>query len=173
MKKRYVIELGGREHELAVERLSDGRYRVERKGGSASVWDARRLGTSWSLLPEGGGSAREVDLDPVGPAGELLVTSGEIAGVSLRVVDPLRRAAERAAAARPAGPAEVKSPMPGNVVRALVAIGAAVTAGQPVVVVEAMKMENELKAPRDGTVTELRAQDGQAILAGQTLVVLA
>lgn len=171
MIRNLVIALGGREHELAVERLAEGRYRIERRGVS-TIWDARRLGSTWSMLPAGGGAAREIDLDVVGNAGEQLVTSGELAGISLRVVDPLRRAAERAAAARPAGPAEVKSPMPGKVVRALVAVGSTVTAGQPVVVVEAMKMENELKAPRDGTVSELRAKDGQAILAGETLLVL-
>lgn len=171
MVRRYVIELGGREHELAVEKLADGSFRIERDGRSQR-WEARRLSGSWSMLPQGGGRVREIDLDPIGNGGEQLATSDDFASIGLRVVDPLRRAAERAAAARPAGPAEVKSPMPGKVVRALVAIGASVTAGQPVMVVEAMKMENELKSPRDGVVRELRAADGQAIEAGQTLVVL-
>ena len=63
--------------------------------------------------------------------------------------------------------------MPGKVVRALVRAGESVSAGQPVIVVEAMKMENELKSPRDGIVQEVRAGEGQAIEAGQTLVVLA
>ncbi len=182
MIRRYLIELGGREHELSIEALADGRYRVTREGLS-TVWDARKLGTaSWSLLPEGGGRAHEVDLDPIGTAsigaastgggGELSITSGALVGIPARVSDPLHRAAERAAAARPAGPVEVKSPMPGKVVRALVKVGDAVTAGQAVVVVEAMKMENELKTPRDGKVRELCAGDGQAVEAGQTLVVL-
>ena len=171
MIRRYLIELGGREHEIAVEALAAGRFRVTRAGRS-TVWDARRVGRSWSLLPEGGGPAREVDVDPVGTGGDLSITSGELIGAPARVADPLHRAAERAAAQRPAGPAEVKSPMPGKVVRALVIAGEAVKAGQPVVVVEAMKMENELRAPRDGAVVEVRCKDGQAIEAGQTLVVL-
>jgi biotin carboxyl carrier protein len=171
MIRRYLIELGGREHELSVEALADGRYRVTR-GGASTVWDARRLGgSSWSLLPEGGGRAHEVDLDRASN-GELSITSGALVGIPARVSDPLHRAAERAAAARPAGPVEVKSPMPGKVVRALVKVGDSVTAGQAVVVVEAMKMENELKAPRDGKVRDLRANDGQAVEAGQPLVVL-
>jgi acetyl/propionyl-CoA carboxylase alpha subunit len=167
---RFLIELGGREHDLAVERLAEGRYRVTR-AGQATVWDARPIGDSWSLMPEGGGPTREVHLDR-GAGGELTITTGMLIGVRARVSDPLHRAAERAAAERPAGPAEVKSPMPGKVVRALVRAGESVSAGQAVVVVEAMKMENELKSPRDGTVAEVRASEGQAIEAGQTLVVL-
>jgi biotin carboxyl carrier protein len=168
--RRYIIELGGGEHELAVEPLGDGRWRVTR-GAHASEWDARRVGGSWSLMPAGGGRTTEIDVEERAN-GELTLTTSAFAGVTARVRDPLHRAAEQAAAARPAGPAEVKSPMPGKVVRALVRVGDTITTGQPLIVVEAMKMENELKAPRDGTVRELRAGDGQAIEAGQTLVVL-
>jgi biotin carboxyl carrier protein len=168
--RRYLIELGGQEHELAVEALADGRFRVTR-AGKVVVWDARRIGQVWSVLPEGGGKAREVDLDASG-VGAYSVTCGSLVGVPMRVTDKLHKAAERAAAARPAGPAEIKSPMPGKVVRALIKAGDSVTAGQPVLVVEAMKMENELKAPRDGKIVEVRASEGQAIEAGQTLVVL-
>ncbi len=170
MIRRYVIELGGREHELAVETLGEGRYRITR-GDQIVEWSARRIGNSWSLHTTGGGPLTEVDVDPVGQNGDLSLSSGAWAGVAARVLDPLHRAAEKAASANPAGPVEVKSPMPGKVVRALVAVGATVTAGQPVIVVEAMKMENELKAPRAGVVRELRATEGQAIDAGQTLVV--
>ena len=171
MIRRYVIDIAGTEHEVAVEPTADGTWRVERDGRSVE-WDARNVAATWSLVPVGGGVKYEVDVERVGQEGSLVITSGELVGLPARVVDPLRRAAEKAAAARPAGPADVKSPMPGKVVRALVAVGAAVTAGQPVMVVEAMKMENELKAPRDGNVQEIRVRDGQAIEAGQTLLVL-
>jgi acetyl/propionyl-CoA carboxylase alpha subunit len=169
--RRYLIELGNREHELAVEALGDGGYAVTRDG-KTKKWTARRVGNTWSLVPAEGGAVNEIDFDEPAP-GELTLTSGAFAGISARVRDPLHRAAEKAAAARPSGPAEVKSPMPGKVVRALVVIGDKVVAGQSLIVVEAMKMENELKAPRDGTVRELRVVDAQAIEAGQTLLVLA
>lgn len=170
MIRRYVIELGGREHDVAVEALADGRYRVSR-GERSIEWSARRIGSSWSLQAVGGGPITEVDIDVTGPRGELSLSSGPWVGVAARVIDPLHRAAEKAASARPAGPIELKSPMPGKVVRSLVSIGTSVAAGQPVIVVEAMKMENELKAPRAGVIRELRASEGQAIDAGQTLVV--
>jgi acetyl/propionyl-CoA carboxylase alpha subunit len=170
MIRRYVIELGGREHELAVEALADGRYRVSR-GDRSIEWSARRIGSTWSLQPAIGGHLTEVDIDAIGSGGDLSLTSGPWVGVPARVQDQLHRAAEKAASAKPAGPVELKSPMPGKVVRLLVAVGSNVTAGQPVVVVEAMKMENELKASRAGVVRELTAREGQAIDAGQTLVV--
>ena len=66
----------------------------------------------------------------------------------------------------------IKAPMPGRVVRVLVAAGDHVTARQAVVVVEAMKMENELRTPRDGTVREVLVVPGAAVESGAVLVVV-
>jgi biotin carboxyl carrier protein len=62
--------------------------------------------------------------------------------------------------------------MPGKVVRVLVSAGDAVEEGQGLVVVEAMKMQNEMKAPKDGKVTAVSAKEGASIAAGQVLVTL-
>jgi biotin carboxyl carrier protein len=62
--------------------------------------------------------------------------------------------------------------MPGKVVRVLVKAGDAVQARQPLIVVEAMKMENELRAARAGTVAELHAREGSSVDAGALLAVL-
>jgi len=70
------------------------------------------------------------------------------------------------------GRRDVTSPMPGKVVRVLVGQGDAVTEGQGLVVVEAMKMQNELKAPKDGTVVALAARAGASVTAGEVLVTL-
>jgi biotin carboxyl carrier protein len=67
----------------------------------------------------------------------------------------------------------VRSPMPGAVVRVLVAPGDAVTKGQVLVVVEAMKMENEFRAADDGVVASVGVAVGQAVEAGAVLVVMA
>ena len=67
------------------------------------------------------------------------------------------------------GPLRIVAPMPGKVVRVLVKAGDAVRARQPVVVVEAMKMENELRADRDGTVAEIHAREGMSVEAGALL----
>lgn len=82
--------------------------------------------------------------------------------------------ARKAALKLGAGGAEgaVVSQMPGVIVRALVAEGDEVSQGEPVMVVEAMKMENEFKAPCDGVVTSIPVQAGQAIESGTTILVI-
>ena len=62
--------------------------------------------------------------------------------------------------------------MPGKVVRVLVAVGDAVKARQPIVVIEAMKMENELRASADGTIAEIHAREGESVDAGSLLAVV-
>lgn len=78
-----------------------------------------------------------------------------------------------AASAAATGPAPLVAPMPGLVVRVTVAVGDAVSAGQGLVVIEAMKMENELRAAAAGRVTAIRAAAGQAVDKGAVLVELA
>jgi biotin carboxyl carrier protein len=70
------------------------------------------------------------------------------------------------------GPLQISTQMPGKVVRILVETGARVTAGQGLIVVEAMKMQNELKAPRDGMISRIGAVEGSTVAANQTLVVI-
>ena len=71
------------------------------------------------------------------------------------------------------GPQRILAPMPGKIVRVLAKPGDAVRARQAVVVIEAMKMENELRAGRDGVVAEMHATEGQSVEAGALLVVIA
>ena len=70
------------------------------------------------------------------------------------------------------GEQRVTAPMPGRVVRVLVRAGDEVTLGQGLVVVEAMKMENELRAPRAGTVREIRVSEGMSVEANTVLVIV-
>jgi biotin carboxyl carrier protein len=86
--------------------------------------------------------------------------------------DPKRLRGAAAAGGEHGGRAQIKAPMPGKVVRVLVEAGQTVEAGQPVVVVEAMKMQNELKSPKSGTVAELRAAPGATVNAGDVLVIV-
>ena len=71
-----------------------------------------------------------------------------------------------------AGPARVIAPMPGKIVRVAVAAGQEVRAGEGLVVMEAMKMENEIRAPRAGRVPEVPVQEGQAVESGALLVLV-
>jgi len=90
---------------------------------------------------------------------------------AVEVRDP-RSTSSTSSARAGTGRQNVTAPMPGKVIRILVQKGDAVSAGQGLVVVEAMKMQNEMKAARDGRVIEVRVQDGDTVSAGQTLVVL-
>jgi biotin carboxyl carrier protein len=78
----------------------------------------------------------------------------------------------RGGGAPAAGERRVSAPMPGRIVRVLVRAGDTVAAGQPLVVVEAMKMENELKSPKAGRVKEVSVGEGMSIEAGRLLVVV-
>ena len=96
-------------------------------------------------------------------------TGGRRFIVDLR--DP-RDASRSSSGAVGSGRQNVAAPMPGKVARVLVELGDAVEAGQGLVVVEAMKMQNEMKASRPGRVIEIRAQAGDTVSAGDTLAVL-
>jgi 3-methylcrotonyl-CoA carboxylase alpha subunit len=121
--------------------------RLDADGRLAAVLGERRLAATW--LRHGS----EIDLFAGGEAQKLAL------------VEPLAAAfAQEAAASR------VQAPMPGKVTAILIEAGAAVSRGQPLLVLEAMKMEHTLKAPADGTVTALRCAVGELVEEGVELV---
>lgn len=88
------------------------------------------------------------------------------------LTDPKRLRASSADAEHTGGTAEIKTAMPGKVVRILVAAGDTVQKGDGVVVVEAMKMQNELKSPKDGTIADIRVAEGDTVSSGDILIVI-
>jgi biotin carboxyl carrier protein len=113
-----------------------------------------------------GGRSYEAKQETVG--GETNVVVGhERFNASVR--DPRSlRSRSRVGATEP-GVMQIKAPMPGKVVRILAAVGDKVEAGQSVIVIEAMKMQNELKAPKNGAVKKIKVAEGAAVEAGQAL----
>lgn len=89
-----------------------------------------------------------------------------------QVLDPRASRGKRGAVLETEGRQQVTAPMPGKVVRVLVAPGDAVEAGQGLLVVEAMKMQNEIRAPKTGKVERLLVAEGQAVNAGEVLAVV-
>ena len=89
--------------------------------------------------------------------------------VPVQVRDPRALRSRRRAESGSDGPKKIVAPMPGKVVRILTPVGMAVEQGQGVIVIEAMKMQNELKSPKKGTVRKLNIAEGAAVEAGQTL----
>lgn len=71
-----------------------------------------------------------------------------------------------------AGPMELRAQMPGKVIKLLVQVGTAVEPGQGLIVVEAMKMQNEMKSPKEGIVSRIHAVEGATVVAGEALIVV-
>jgi biotin carboxyl carrier protein len=116
-----------------------------------------------SLLIDGRSYEIRRDGDKVGVNGFTYVAE---------VRDPRSLRARRRAADTADGPKKVTAPMPGKVVRILVGEGNAVEAGQGIVVIEAMKMQNEMKSPKAGVVKKIAVKEGAAVNPGDTLAIV-
>ncbi|MBI3400283.1 MAG: biotin/lipoyl-binding protein [Acidobacteria bacterium] len=176
----YEVEIGGRLRRIDITRSGDD-FAVAIDGRTRQITATRIDAHQWSLLVSAPGKSdtpgRRVTYDvaiSVDPAGALTVHVGSTP-VAV-IVNGRRRWGpgdkRHDGAGAGSGPQRVAAPMPGKVVRVLVAQGEVVRARQPLVVVEAMKMENELRAGRDGTVSEIHAREGVSVEAGALLIVI-
>lgn len=164
---RFDVEVSGREHTLQIERTPEGRFQVWVDGVAHAV-DVRQTDVGLSLVFEDGRSL-EAAATPQ-PAGQWLVQLPHV-DVDV-VVDGQRHARRGAGGPSGAGAQRVTAPMPGRVVRVLVAVGDEVAHRQGLIVVEAMKMENELGAPKAGRITEIAVTEGISVEAGRLLIVI-
>ncbi len=158
----YEVTLEDRTLQVSVRREGD-QFFVAVDGGAEEAVDVRRPQPAlMSLLL--GGDSYAIGLAPREGGWDV-----DLVGTShhCSVVDP-RRKALRLSSASAEG--TLSTSMPGKVVRLLVGNGDVVTKGQAVVVVEAMKMENEMKAPVGGTVVEVLVAPGEAVEAGGLLL---
>ncbi len=175
MTVTFEVELNGRSRTVAIERRAPAeadQFRVI-IDGRVRVVDARRdaHGRLSLLFPEEGGTSYDVAVAASGPS-EVTI---HLPSASLRAVVNGRRARRQSDAGATAGEGEqrIAAPMPGRVVRVLVAPGDEVSPRQPLVVVEAMKMENELSASRAGRVKDVQVRVGSSVEAGKLLVIVA
>ncbi len=174
---QYEVELGGRTRRVSVTRTGDS-FAVAVDDHTWNVDVARISPCMLSLIgdtargqrAEFTGIVREVVVVP-GQTGERTVFVGSVPVVVFLNAGG-RWARRKGQANVGGGPQRITAPMPGKVVRVLVKAGEQVRAGQPVVVVEAMKMENELRTTRDGLVAEMPAREGTSVETGALLVVI-
>lgn len=160
---RYTAAVGAETLQVEV-RAGAGGYTVLVDGEPLAVDLRSASGALWSLLVDG----RSVDAGVVRQGATWLVTLGPR---TLEVALEESAAGAAGPHSRSAsGPARVAAPMPGRVVRVLVAPGDEVKAGQGLVVMEAMKMENEIRAPRAGRVKDVAVSERQAVETGALLV---
>ncbi len=166
----YSIEIGGRRRQVAVAR-SGGGFAVTLDGQTHHVDAARIDAHSLSLIVDSVRSA-DATIAPARERGHATVHIGA-AAVPVAMANGRPRYGRRHDGADgDASPQRITAPMPGKIVRVPVSVGDAVRVRQPVVVVEAMKMENELRAGRDGTVAEIHAREGMSVEAGALLIVI-
>jgi biotin carboxyl carrier protein len=168
----FEIEVNGRTRAVTVERAGAGRYRIGVEGTIHEV-DAVRVGNfGLSMLFDAeGGATREMLVTPAGTPGEVLVgLDGRVVAATVNGRRTRRGAGD--AGGRTEGEQAILAPMPGRVVRVLVAPGDDVVAKQGVIVVEAMKMENELRSPKAGRVKDVAVAAGTSVEAGRVLVVV-
>jgi biotin carboxyl carrier protein len=166
--KGYIAELGT--ERIKVE-IPDDNGRAILDGREAQVSHAWIGGTGHNLhlIVDG----RSFDFRVEEEEGRLALTyvgkRYHCAVLDERLADLQRRAGMTD---RPAGRTVVKAPMPGLVVRVLVEAGAQVEKGERILILEAMKMENDVKAPRAGRVSSLTVKAGEAVAGGKDLAVI-
>ena len=173
----FEIEINGRTRSVSVERIGETtggahQFRVS-VDGRVRLVDARRVGASGLsvILPDCARASHDVGLAETARTGEWVV---HLATGSLRAVVNGRRAARGGVDSSGSldGEQRVVAPMPGRVVRVLVKPGDEVAPRQGLVVVEAMKMENELTSPKAGRVKDVQVAEGMSVEAGRVLMVI-
>lgn len=162
MRITRATNIDGREGRLVID---GSRFHYE-QGGEV-------LEGEFTIAETGAGTASVL----IGERGFRVTRSltGEVAvngrPFQAEVADPRDRSTAREGPSSH-GNQQVRAPMPGKVVRVLAAVGEVVEEGRGLVVVEAMKMQNEMKSPKAGRVSEVRAKAGAAVTAGEVLVVI-
>ena len=166
---KLIAEIDSEKHALDVQRESaDVRARVDER--SYELVAREPEAGVYLFVVEGRVYECRVNKTGATRGGYQVHVGGDTYDVTLS--DPKRLRDAKSSGADADGRASVVAPMPGKVVRVLVEQGAEVVAGDGLVIVEAMKMQNEMKSPKAGTVVEIHAQAGATVNAGEVLVVV-
>lgn len=167
MAMKLQAEIDGQTHSVEIKR--DG-SRV------LALIDGRTVDAEVSE-PEKGlflfkmdGRVIEAYAGPFGDGRSIVSVGGR--DLEVMITDPKRLRGSASGTGEAHGHAEIRTAMPGKVVRILKTAGENVTKGEGIIVVEAMKMQNEMKSPRDGTIGDVRVAEGDTVGAGDVLVVI-
>ncbi len=161
----YDVAIDGKHYRLDLEQR-EGRWNCRVDGRDIEVDAVLARPNVLSLRI--GNQAYEVKCERVGSDQHVWVGSQRFAA---EVSDP-RSLRSRTGSAEEHGPKKLTAPMPGKVVRILVNEGAEIEAGAGILVVEAMKMQNEVKSPKKGTVQKILVKQGTAVNAGDVLAIV-
>lgn len=163
-----VTEKGGETWRIGLKELSEGHYEISVDGTTIQVDAAKSGRTIYSIIEDG--RQFEAMVDEQGSHGFDVLICGQL--LHLEAVDERTKLLAASAAPVAAGKQTIEAEMPGKVVKIVAPVGTEVTEGQGVVVLEAMKMENEIPAPIAGVVTEIGVTEGETVEGGALLFVV-
>jgi biotin carboxyl carrier protein len=163
---KLEIEIGGRARSVELAHVGERlRWTIE---GRALEADAVEVAPGvYSILI--GGQSLEARAESTGSGLRVFVAGQEY---SVRVSDPRQWQRRRSRAVEAEGRQQVLAPMPGKIIRVLVKVDDEVEAGQGLLIVEAMKMQNEIRSPKSGKVERLLVVEGQTVNAGEVLAIV-
>ncbi len=161
---KFEIHISGKTREVELERNGES-WHISLDGQPVEADAVEIAPNTMSILL--GGQSHEIRIMPL-TDGTLKLQSG-LAEFTAEVIDPRAWRGRRHGILEAEGRQQVLAPMPGKVIRLLVKAGDRVEAGQGLLVVEAMKMQNEIRSPKSGTVERLLAKEGQPVNAGEVL----
>jgi biotin carboxyl carrier protein len=166
MKREISLSSSSGKETRIVELIRDGqRWRAIVDGQPVEADAVEIAPHTYSILL--GGRSHELRVSPL-PDGSLKILSAQTEFLA-QVIDP-REWRGRHGAAEVEGRQQIVAPMPGKIVRILVKLGDTVELGQGLIVVEAMKMQNEIRSPKSGAVEKIVAKEGDAVNAGDVLL---
>ncbi len=157
---KYRVELK-RDENRVFATIDDRDYELEVSEPEANIY-----------LIKNRGIISEIFVSPHTQAGDAMQVRVGSDEFEIRFSDPKRLRGSLVNGEQADGLAEIRTAMPGKVVRILVSAGDTVKKGDGVIVVEAMKMQNEMKSPKNGCVSEIKVADGDTVGAGDVLVVI-
>ena len=166
---KLIAELNHEKHEISLK--SDGDMLTAEIDGRHYELEASEVEPNVYLLKHDG-KIYEVFVSPRKDQNAPFSVNLGNHQFEIKIADPKRLRGSGSLDADADGIAEIKTAMPGKVVRILVEQGAEIAAGDGVLVVEAMKMQNEMKSPKDGIVKEIRAEEGATVNAGDILAII-
>jgi biotin carboxyl carrier protein len=161
---KFEIHISGKTRLVELSR-QDGRWRISLDGISLDADAVEVVPNTYSILLAG--ESHEIQIAPL-PDGRIKLHTG-LAEFIAEAADPRAWRGRKHGALEAEGRQPIVAPMPGKVIRLLVKEGDAVEAAQGLVVVEAMKMQNEVRSPKNGKVERLLAKEGQPVNAGEIL----
>jgi biotin carboxyl carrier protein len=161
----YEVLLAGKTRVVELTR-QNGAWKISLDGNTLDANAVEVAPNIFSVLLSG--DSHQIRIAPR-PDGTLTLHTG-LAEYHAEVTDPRSWRGRRQGAVEAEGRQQITAPMPGKVVRLLVEQGDSVEAGQGLLVVEAMKMQNEIRSPKSGKIEKLFAQEGQPVNAGEVLL---